>query len=195
MNSQNEEEFYILAACEDIHGGALLDIGAWDPITFSNSRALIERGWGAVLIEPSPVPLNNLVKEYGAQDRVKIVSACVGIERGWANLRVTEDAVSSTDDAHVTRWNTQGKYYGEMEVPVITLADITNRFGGFQFVNIDAEGLSVPLFVELMATEMLPRCVCVEHDSRHVELGQAAFKRGYRQSYVSQENCVFVRGK
>lgn len=38
-----------------------LEIGAWDPITFSNTRALVELGWRGVMIEPSPGPFIELL--------------------------------------------------------------------------------------------------------------------------------------
>lgn len=191
--SQNAEEQYILEACAGIEHGGVLDIGAWDPKIFSNSRALIERGWRAVLIEPSPRPLEALLREYGESERVTIVSACVNLEESLVEMRISADAVSTLSDDVAGRWSKAGAYYGRMFVPQITLARIFNQFGGFDFVNIDAEGVSAELFIELMNTEMLPRCVCVEHDSRHVEIGQAAARRGYTQTYVSQENCVFRR--
>lgn len=39
-----------------------LDIGCWDPITFSNSRALVELGWSGVMIEPAPGPFLELLR-------------------------------------------------------------------------------------------------------------------------------------
>jgi hypothetical protein len=110
-------------------------------------------------------------------------------------MQITADAVSTLVDSVAKTWETRGAYYGRLIVPAVSLADITNRFGGFDFINIDAEGVSAELFIELMQTEMLPTCVCVEHDSRLVELGAAAARRGYVQTYVSQENAVFARGR
>jgi hypothetical protein len=39
-----------------------LDIGCWDPITFSNTRALVELGWSGVMIEPAPGPFLELLR-------------------------------------------------------------------------------------------------------------------------------------
>ena len=39
-----------------------LDIGAWHPTIFSNTRLLIEQGWSGVIIEPSPGPFMNLMR-------------------------------------------------------------------------------------------------------------------------------------
>jgi len=42
--------------------GRFLDIGAFDPITFSNTRALVELGWSGVMIEPAPGPMIELLR-------------------------------------------------------------------------------------------------------------------------------------
>ena len=193
MYSQNEEERYIIEACSKVENGKLLDIGAWDPEVFSNSRALISRGWKAVLIEPSPRPLDALIRAYAENVNVQIVSAAVAPTAGWVEMQISADAVSTFVESVSTTWSKAGAYYGRLIVPAVTLSDVFNRFGGFDFVNIDAEGVSAELFIELMLTEMIPTCVCVEHDSRLVEIGAAAARRGYAQTYVSQENAVFTR--
>lgn len=42
--------------------GRFLDVGSWDPITFSNTRALFELGWSGVMIEPAPGPMLELLR-------------------------------------------------------------------------------------------------------------------------------------
>ena len=55
------------------HVGRFLDIGAWHPTVFSNTRALFERGWSGVMVEPSPCPF--LKPEIHEAMRVASVSA------------------------------------------------------------------------------------------------------------------------
>jgi hypothetical protein len=73
-----------------IEAGTVLEIGAWHPTDKSNSRALIERGWSATLIEPSPGPMLNLMracvecghvpKEYYGERKPKPCEKCGGFE-------------------------------------------------------------------------------------------------------------------
>jgi len=181
------------------HTGRLLDIGAWDPIEKSNSRLLIEQGWSAVLIEPSPTPLRNLIGAYGprfvlkpAQDII-VVGAAVGLVNGMVKMAVTDDAVSTSVAEVETLWakDNKGGYFGYGYFPVITLQDIFNNWGGnYDFVNIDAEGLSVELAIAYLKTEAFPRVMCVEHDSRQVELMQVAAKRGYSAREMNGTNII-----
>ena len=190
--SQGGEQAAILSACEGITG-AFLDIGAFCATSLSNTRALYELGWGGVMIDPSPGPIKGLLQEYGNDPRVKVVCAAVGLDRHIVKFRITDDAVSTSEAGNEETWKTRGGFYGSLWVPEITLAEIINQFGGFDFVNIDTEGTSVDLFAVLMATEMLPRCVCVEHDGRMIEVMRIANGRGYKMVLATGENAVFSR--
>jgi len=190
--SQNDEQRHILEACAGIPRGRFLDIGAWNAKDKSNTRAPYELGWGGVVIEPSPGPLKGLIEEYGKDDRVTVVSAAIGPVRGLAKLHVTDDCTSTTDGANFHKWNRICNFYGSFFVPVVTLADILNQWGAFDFVSIDAEGVSPNIFRQLMDTEMFPRCICVEHDG-DIDIPNIAQERGYRILDRNGENVVLGR--
>ena len=173
-------------------GGRFLDIGAWHPKTFSNTRALFELGWSGVMIEPSPGPMLNLLAEYGNEPRITLVSAAVGLVAGFASMHITDDAVSTVDEKAYTTWKDGAKWRGSMSVPIITLEEIALRFGGFDFWNIDAEGISVDLFKRMMVLGHEPRCVCVEFDDRLKELMSVATTK-YNLVYSNGTNAVMVR--
>jgi hypothetical protein len=201
--SQRNEEQHILEACKDAPRRRLLDIGAFHPTTFSNSRALIEQGWDAVLVEPSPVPVRNLVQEYGQIYRFKpvgdksvcvlnisihVLCAAVGLDPGIVTLQITDDAVSTAEIK--PEWRERGGYIGAMTIPRVTFGQICDWYGNFDFVSIDTEGTSTDLFKVVVSGEMFPRCICVEHDGRIVEITKAAMDRGYKIAYISEENVV-----
>jgi FkbM family methyltransferase len=192
--SQYQEDLIIWNALQKagIEKGKLLDIGAWHPIDKSNSRLLIEKGWQALLIEPSPWPLHECVSVYGnSSDVVEIVGAAVGINAGLDRMKISDDAVSSTEFDVQDKWKETGGYIGWLHVPVITLQQIFDWFGGpYQFVSIDTEGTSVPLAMELLKTEALPYCICVEHDNRLAELMQVAEARGYAAIHINGTNVI-----
>lgn len=191
--SQNGEDLIILNALER-HGvttGTLLDIGAWDPEDKSNSRLLIQQGWGAVVFEPSPKALRRLVEFYALRADVKVCGAAVGLESGIRAMQMTDDAVSSWDPEVLETWRAAGGYYGWEYVPVITIQQIFDRFGGpYSFVNIDAEGPSVDLAIAYLKTEAIPAVMCVEHNRRIEELMVAAMARGYTSPFIGGENII-----
>lgn len=192
MYSQYGEDDYVMEIVKECASAKLLEIGAWNPVDKSNSRALIERGWSAVLIEPSPGPMLNLLNEYAGNDRVHLIQAAVGVEGGLLDLMVTDDAVSTADRQQYEAWKKVTSFRGALTVPCISVIELFARLGGaFEFVSIDTEGTSVDIFAEMVRIGPRPLAVVVEHDSRIVELNQFAEKANYRQVHINGTNVVF----
>ena len=196
--SQFGEQAAILAGVERTCGAdknpRFLDIGAWHPFQFSNTRALYEMGWGGVMIEPSPGPMLNLIDEYGNDERVTLVQAAVGLDAGLISLHVSDDVVSTGSEAEYERWKGTAKFRGRITVPVLTLEEIANRWGGFSMYSIDAEGVSADLFLRMLKLGHFPSVAVVEHDNRTTELLAAASLEHYRTELVNSTNMVIVRG-
>jgi FkbM family methyltransferase len=189
--SQYDEEQYILEATAHIDKGRFLDIGAWHPECFSNTRALYLKGWSGVMVEPSPVPFANLLKEYGKDDRVKLVLAAVA-DDSPVLFHVSEDSVSTTDERNFEKWKDSAAFTGLIYVATIPL-DFLKDQSPFDFVNIDAEGLSGAFFAELLEEwESLPSCICVEHDDQLDRLNHLAALKGYQLRYANGTNAVFA---
>lgn len=186
--SQYDEEPVILAALEGITNGRLLDIGAYHPTVFSNSRTLIERGWNAVLVEPSPEPFLSLLREYGNNPAITLVHAAVGAKAGLLTMHATADAVSTTDAASFEKWQRAGGFYGSFLTPVIDL-DNPVFAGPFDFVNIDTEGTNLEIF-SILIDRMKPRCICVEHDYQDKIMMAMAQPHGYRAVLENGTNLV-----
>jgi hypothetical protein len=207
--SQGGEQAHILKALGVYEGQPaysgkrprLLEIGAYHPTELSNSRALIELGWEAVLFEPSPGPLKGLIQEYGDNPRVEVVGLPVvpGGEQ-FVKLRVTDDALSTDagNTAHLKTWEGYG-FYGTMTSWAPWLSTVLRRFGKyggglFDFVSIDTEGSSVDLFKALVDARhellFLPRCVCVEHNNRWDEIKAASDAGNYELVFRTGENVV-----
>ena len=191
MYSQADEEKYILEAFAGKRGVAelrklldspsrFLDVGAYHPTEKSNTRALFELGWSGVMIEPSPGPMRALLKEYGNEPRITLIQACCSIAVGLVDMFISDDAVSTSDAIVQRTWREAGGYFGRMCVPSITPTQIANQFGGFDFINLDAEGVSVDLFAAMIGLGWRPRCWCVEIDNRQAELAAIAEGAGYK---------------
>jgi FkbM family methyltransferase len=191
--SQNDEEKHILEAVEGITHGRFLDIGAWNAKDLSNTRALFELGWSGVMIEPSPEPFLGLLREYGKEDRIQLLCGAVGTSSVITRFWVTADALTTSDEKNFEKWKGVGGFYGSLYTPTVTMAEIIDRFGHFDFVSIDSEGSSADLLHALLATDELPTAICVEYDARSQECVDVAAARGYRTLYTSPENLVLAK--
>jgi FkbM family methyltransferase len=199
-HSQNGEQKAILDYLDrlGVGKGRLLDIGAHDGLQLSNSAALIEdRGWGGVLVEPSPGPFAELLKRRGGVEGVHLVNAVVVPSTAKTGELVEfhdsgGDFVSSLDKTHVAKWSHAAKFRPYF-APALNAETLVRRFGeAFDFVSIDAEALSVDIFLSLIGLLNGAFCWIVEHDGRADQIVQAASKHGYRELLRNTENVILV---
>ena len=193
--SQNNEENLIAQVFDGKTDGRFLDIGAYDAKLLSNTRALYERGWSGVMVEPSPGPMTTLLKEYGNDPRIILVMAAVTKCADLVRMHATDDAISTSSEVALKIWQDGGyKFYGSFLAQSITLELLLHHFDvNFDFIDIDVEGGSADLFLAALMFPLRPRLYCVEHDHRHAELVHIAAKKGYRELARNGENCLFVR--
>lgn len=189
--SQFGEQAAILGAVAPFGSGTFLDLGAYDPFQFSNTRALFELGWSGVMVEPEPRAMLRLMAEYGKCDCITLIQAAAVYGDGMVDLHVTEDATATSIPEHYEKWKDACQYDGIITVPGITLAQLALRYGAFDFVNIDVEGASADLFVQMLELGWSPQCICVEHDDRMTELCVRASARGYKMVMANGTNAVF----
>lgn len=191
--SQNNEEQHIARIVGD-KPGRFLDIGAYNPKLFSNTRALFERGWSGVMVEASPGPFLDLLAEYGKCDRIELVCAAISQVSGLMGFFHSEAGVGTSNESHYQKWRDKVAWEGRFYTMAVTLPDFIKQFGkDFDFVNIDAEGESALLFLEALRIRMRPKCFCVEHDGRQQEISNAAVRAGYCVEHLNGENVIFAR--
>jgi FkbM family methyltransferase len=193
--SQNDEERYILQAVGD-KPGRFLDIGAYDGVHLSNVAALIERGWEGVLVEPGLEAFDALLRNHGANERLSLIHAAVGMTAGISPFWDTPDALSTTDPRHSERWDRTAHYRPSFWIPTLTIESILRAFPGpVDFLNIDTEGSSADLFLSFPLASVRPRAMCIEHDNRVAECNSHAAVNGYRSIHVNGENILFARAR
>jgi FkbM family methyltransferase len=172
--SQNQEQEHILKYFGEFKG-TLCDIGANDGKTFSNSLALIERGWKALLFEPSPKAFAKLTALHEANNNVICICKAVGIETGTFTLHESGphlpdqsdfSLLSTLDAKEKARWKGSVEFT-PIEVDVITVDQVLSiaDVESFDFITIDAEGLDI----EILKTFDLgkTKLVCVEWNGNY----------------------------
>jgi FkbM family methyltransferase len=194
--SQANEEEAILAHLPET--GVLLDVGAFDGKTFSNSRALIEKGWKGVLVEPSCDAFSALMRLYKDRNDLCLLQAAVSTEIGIVPFWSSPDAVSTTSAKHRARWDGHAAFYPGSWTTAVTFAHLFATFPilkEMQFLNIDAEGISAQLFFAFPFSALIrPKVVCVEYDNMKSEILVTAYSFGYECVLSTNENLVLVHG-
>ncbi len=197
MYSQNNEEQYILNHFyngTDPKNGRFLEIGGYHPTVFSNTRALVERGWRGVVCEPSPSCFKSFVTEYGENPEMVLLEYAIGKEDGKTLFFDSNgDAVSTTVVEHRDKWAHNGRVnFSQIEVKTMAMETLLNNYGkDIDFVNIDVESNNIELF------NLIPdwfwqrvKLLCIEHDNQY-EIMKARLKPfGFQEVALNGENLI-----
>lgn len=192
--SQKDEERFIARFFGD-RVGRFLDIGAWDAEEFSNTRRLFERGWGGVLVEPSPVCFRKLMRAYRGVDSVSLVNAGVAEDSAIKPFYATEDALSTFEILHRDIWAQRaGVPFREIYLRTITVPELLSAFPGpYEFLNIDVEGGSWELLRSFPLDDIGTLLVCIEYEDHLNEIEEYCTARGFSRVHWTNENLLMGR--
>lgn len=200
MYSQNQEEKVIVdyfSKNTSGHGSKFIDIGAFDPFKFSNTRKLYEMGWTGIYVEPSPICFNRFKEAYKSEMRIHLINAAIAPNDGTITLyEANGDAVSTTDISHKDKWERGSNVrYNPIIVPALSMQKFMSQFGmDVDFLSLDTEGTNYQLF-SLLPDYFLHRLkmICIEHDGYHQQIMTKLQGYGYRQLELNNENLIAAK--
>lgn len=200
-HSQNDEQEAILRYFGSTPG-RFLDIGAYDGVRLSNTRALLELGWSGVLVEPSAANLVSLARNCEPfAERVRIVQAAVSDRCGLADFFV--------DTAPDREWSTtinpdlaaSGSVIAprslKTSVATIRVHDLL-LFGPYDFISLDAEWEDLKILKDFLLrgeVKDAPRMFCIEarHAEERADMRARLAHNGYSDFHDTPENLLMVR--
>lgn len=208
MYSQNNEEEAILKYLSG-EEGFFLDIGAYDGVLMSNTRALAERGWSGALVEGSSFPFTKLFGVYGGNPKMTLVNAMISrgnvtegkIVKMWES---PNSALSTTEQENFDKWNLDvskysddGRGFVEIYVPIVSVSEVLNlceqKSKKIDFVSIDIEGGSFDVAMQIDPDRFSVKMFCVEHDGKHEELIKHFGKYQFSPVLLNAENLILFR--
>lgn len=182
MYSQREEQTVITDYFKGFTG-TLLDLGANDGIVFSNSRALIEKGWGAALVEPCHMVFCDLYNNTVQFPKVWLRNVAIGTANGHADFYESGSLLNGHDYSLVSslkleetiRWKTinapgqQKVDYKKTKVHVIDWRTFlrSSPFKQFDFITIDIEGMELEVLRQMNLKDLGVKMICVEYNNKH----------------------------
>lgn len=210
--SQNEEQTFIINHFYNPDGSLrnpntvtrLLDIGAYDGKTFSNSFELMLKEWVGVFFEPSPGVFNALEKNFRVHTtysgepvlkRAVLEPYAIGKVDGDVKFWVTNDAVSTTEESWAKMWKKSGVEYTEMVLSMISVDTMIRKYGvDYSFISIDVEKTNFELF-NLIPWEIFDklRLLVIEHDGMGVLITERLYGLGFRVLHENGENIILGR--
>ena len=203
MYSQNNEDDVYLKFFDNFNNGVLVEIGAYDSKTFSNSRGLIERGWKAYLVDASPYCVSKLYDAYRENHNVYLIQGLITETKHDGLIPFYDSpgsAISSMDQSKVRAWypdeavfnNTCKEIFMETTPLKNLISLVKKREGDIHFLSIDVEGFSAELSMMLDFDQILPSCICIEHDSK-VSMIMEKYGKHYNVAHHNGENLILIK--
>lgn len=203
MKSQNNEA-QIVANYFKGYKGTVLDIGANDGLTFSNSYDLIKSGWSAVLIEPGTVftQLQELHKDNKKVQCYQLAIAdkeqILTFYESGAHVKNGSDQglVSTLDYNETTRWRNNGVEFTERKVQAVPFSWVYKWHKQFDFITIDAEGFDLQILKQINLQQVGCKCLCIEWNGiidlkREISNYVGSYK--LRLIAENRENLIFAK--
>jgi FkbM family methyltransferase len=191
---QNKEDQFIIQYFDGLRDANLLDIGAFDGKTFSNSFNLLTYfGWHGVLVEAEPKTAHDCYENTKDTNALTLCAAVTINLDGIIDFHTSNgQMVGSSDMNHVKKWS-KDVTFNRINVAGVSINTIIQTYGTeFAFINIDVEGQSADLAVEIIPLFKDCRCICIEHDNRYDELRDLAWANGYTKELLfNAENIIF----
>ena len=198
--SQNGEDLIILDHINEVYPDdipiAMLDIGAFNGITLSNTYLLLSDKKTAFCIyyEPDKAIYRDLVNNIGYNDNVRFYNEGVGKEDGkftWYDSQ--GDMVGSINPDHATKWGKNIKFTSNTKVDIVSVSTLFERHGdNFTFINLDVEGNSADLFFEMFPLFPSTLIWSVEHDGREKEIKELT-KDTHKVLEYNGENIIIAK--
>lgn len=200
--SQNNEEQVILDYFKG-HVGTFCSLGENDGVTFSNVRALAERSWSGVMVEPDPEAfkrLEALYIEYKYRG-LYTYNYAIGDYIGKKILQKSSALIGKGDTGLVSTFNASEMErfksvvtYTPIEVQIYTWRTALNRWAikDFDFISMDIEGDEMKVLPDMDLSKT--KCICIEHNGRNdLKLEYEKYLTGFKHIYTSGENLIYVR--
>ena len=189
--------------------GTVVEVGAFDGVTFSNTSCLIEVGWSAVLMEPVPEFAQQCRDRYRDNPDVRVLEVAAGDVNSTVVLGVagslTSADVEQLAEYDQVSWSARTvKGRVDITVQVRRLDDVLDDAGvapGFEVLVVDVEGYEAKVWDGFDLDRWRPQLMIWELTDTHPDLvlrrseslsiSEQILSHGYRVIYKDHINTVF----
>lgn len=199
--SQKGEDLIIDRILRYKKNGFYVDVGAYDPNRFSNTKRFYLRGWCGINIEPN-------IKNYEkfVNNRPRDINLNIGIgteERTRVFYNFIPDTLSTFSREEAEKYQEQGYRLIEVKkIRMTTLKSIFEQYCGnkyIDFISIDTEGFDLEVLKSNNWRRYRPQLVCIESIShcidskgaRNTKIDEFLIKINYKKIYDNGLNSIY----
>ena len=195
--SQKGEDLYIDTLLDKKRNGFYVDIGAFDPNRFSNTKRFYLRGWRGINIEPDS---GNIGKFYKRRPLDINLNIGIGTKKGKRLLYKFIPTSLSTFSLKECRKNCKKgfKLVGKESVDVLPLSAVLKKHARkikIDFLSVDTEGLDLIVLRSNDWKLFRPRVICIESGRYKGAVNRFLLKKGYIEKYSNDINSVYLDEK
>lgn len=174
INSQLGQEIFVLSQTANIINPTFLEIGAYDPIHWSNTASLREYfGWTGLHVDPNSETAKKFNQAGLAQNFIHAAVSTTKQERVFlqsagAMSTISDFPLNSNDEA----------------VLVINPQDLVHRSKKVDYLSLDIEGGEYDVLAAWPWEACSPKVITVEHNFREIEktkIKNLLNQKGYRE--------------
>jgi FkbM family methyltransferase len=171
--------------------GFYVDVGAYDPTRFSNTKRFYLRGWSGINIEPDPTRIK---KFYSSRPRDINLNIGIANVKGIRNFFIFEQQTLSTFSKNTAMsYQMQGYPLRKtIRINVFKLGEVLEKnFKGkeIDFFSIDTEGFDYEVLKSNNWKKFRPKIICIERQNKNINMLLA--KLNYKKVFENRTNAIF----
>ena len=165
--SAGDEDQFVIDYYDKKTGGYLIDIAAACPVSGSLSFKLLDTyDWFGILVEPSIVHSENILKCYGDVDGVEFYSGA--IHRTMKTVTLSEYNGQGVGCSNIFDQHPHSGISGDRryEVPAIAINELLEKYNSptnIDFMNLDIEGAEPEVLEDLDFAKYNIGLLCIEN--------------------------------
>jgi FkbM family methyltransferase len=184
---------------------SLVDVGAFDGVSLSNSRSFAIEGWRSVLIEPHPRQFAKLLKLYAGWSTVSCIQKACSDAPGTLPLFLGsdgEDSMMSTLSTDENPWMDFARSDESVDVEVEALQHILDELSfprDFGILLVDGEGMDYEILRGANLDRYAPRLILTEeyisNPEKHRKKYRLLLDSGYTFCEMVGSNTLWIRNE
>lgn len=185
--------------------GTLLDIGANDGITLSNTYKFMSNDWEGVLIEPSKIAYNELKKNYINNKNAHLFNVAIGEKcdevifwESGTHLNIGDNSLLSTiNESELKRWENTNNEFVKKTTTVWDFNTLlsSSKIKKFNLISIDIEGSEIFVLPQINLLELETKCIIIEYNNNNdlfYTFNDYITSFGMRLIHKNYENLIYV---
>lgn len=182
---QRQEDLVIDRLLKYKTRGFYVDIGAYDPERFSNTKRFYDKGWRGINVEPH---LDNYKKFLKSRSEDINLNLGIGTSKKNATFYIFSPSILSTfSSSEAESYQKQGyKLVKKEQIKLTPLSEILRKYvkqAKIDFISIDTEGYDMEVLKSNDWDIHKPTIVCIE-SIRHHKDGKDAIRHNEHEEYL-----------